>query len=256
MTDLSVFLIACGAVFLVWFTAPFLRWRICNVGNLLGGAVSLAVLLCGVFYKRLVAFIVQLCQTISVRILVGACLVAIAACILFALVVAVQTVRCARRTPPQNAVLLVLGCRVYGSRPSRLLRYRTECAAQYLKLHPHAVAVLSGGQGRDEAISEAACMYRMLTEAGIEPDRLLLESQSTSTKENIVFSKKVLQNHGFAERPVAVVTNSFHLLRACLMVKHCGLQAYGLAARSSILTFPTFFVRELLGLIKFFLLHK
>lgn len=253
---MSVFLIVFGAVFLFWFTAPFFRWRVCNPGNLLGGAVSLAVLLCGVFYTPLAAWIAHVRQTAAGRVLLCAVAAIFCACILFAVVIGLLTVRLAHQKIPVNAVLLVLGCRVYGARPSRLLRWRADRAAKYLKAHPQSVAVLSGGQGRDEAISEAEAMRRLLTQAGIAPSRLLLEDKSTSTQENIAFSGEILAKHGLSDRPVAVVTNSFHLLRACFMAKRWGMRAYGLAARSSVLSYPTFFVRELLGLCKFFLFHK
>ena len=101
-------------------------------------------------------------------------------------------------------LLLVLGCRVYGARPSRLLRWRADRAAKYLKAHPQSVAVLSGGQGRDEAISEAEAMRRLLTQAGIAPSRLLLEDKSTSTQENIAFSGEILAKNGLSDRPVGV----------------------------------------------------
>ena len=253
---MSVFLIVCGAVFLLWFTAPFFRWRICNIGNLLGGAASLAVLLCGVFYGPVFAWVAGVWQTAAGRVLLCAAAVLLGACVLLASAAGLLTVRLAHQKIPENAVLVVLGCRVYGERPSRLLRWRAVCAAKYLKAHPAALAVLSGGQGRDESISEAEAMRRLLTASGIAPGRLLLEDKSTSTQENIAFSGEILAANGLSGRPVAVVTNSFHLLRACLMAKRQGFQAYGLAARSSFLSYPTFFVRELLGLCKFFLFPK
>jgi hypothetical protein len=54
--------------------------------------------------------------------------------------------------------VIVLGCGVNGTEPSLSLRYRIDAACEYLTAHPDAVAVLSGGQGPDEDMTEAACM--------------------------------------------------------------------------------------------------
>ena len=64
-----------------------------------------------------------------------------------------------------------------------------------------------GGQGSDENISEAQCMYDALVRDGISADRLYLEPNSTSTKENLDFSLKVIEENGLS-RNIAVVTNT------------------------------------------------
>ena len=63
--------------------------------------------------------------------------------------------------------VLVLGCRVKGSTPSKALEKRVDKAFTCLNQNPDAVAVLSGGQGRDEFLSEAQCMKNMLVQRGI-----------------------------------------------------------------------------------------
>ena len=61
-----------------------------------------------------------------------------------------------------------------------------------IAVEPASSPVLSGGKGKDEPISEAEAMYRYLVYNGVNPDRLLLEERSTSTVENIAFSKVVM----------------------------------------------------------------
>ena len=62
---------------------------------------------------------------------------------------------------------------------------RTRRALLYLEENPGTRAVLSGGKGDGERISEAEAMYRYLTEHGIDGGRLIREERSTNTKEMI-----------------------------------------------------------------------
>ncbi len=115
--------------------------------------------------------------------------------------------------------VIVLGAQVRGKRPSRALRRRLERAAEYARENPDTVLILSGGQGPDEGISEAECMRRYLTEQGIEEKRLLLEDKSTTTRENLRFSAKLLDKE---EDRVGIVTNNFHICRALMVARRQG----------------------------------
>ena len=89
---------------------------------------------------------------------------------------------------PDLDYIIVLGAHVAGTRLSKALLERTRRALRYLEENPETRAVLSGGQGQGEQISEAEAMYRYLTEHGIDGSRLILEDRSTNTKENLDFS--------------------------------------------------------------------
>lgn len=159
------------------------------------------------------------------------------------------------RAVPQKPcpTLLVLGCQVQGSSPSLLLRDRIEAAAEYLAEHPEAVAVLSGGQGSGEQISEAECMYRELIARGIQAQRLYLEAQSRNTLENMRFSKTLMEQQGL-KGPVAVVSNDFHIYRAMKMAEDVGIEACALAAKSNYwFCRPTYMLREAMAMIKYWL---
>ena len=145
--------------------------------------------------------------------------------------------------------VIVLGCKVYGSTPSRYLRNRCKKAAEYLEKNPDAVAVLSGGQGYDEDISEAQCMENVLTGLGIDKSRLFKEEKSTSTAENIAFSKTVIEENGLSES-VLIVTNEFHEYRAKLICDKNGLDFHSSCSHSSLYTFLTYHTREMAALLK------
>ena len=134
-----------------------------------------------------------------------------------------------------------------------MLSYRINSAYDYLTKNPKSVAILSGGQGRGESISEAQCMFNELTEKGIEPNRLYLEDKSTNTFENISFSKNIIDKYGFSTE-VAVATSNFHLKRATMIAEKQGLTAKRISAETSQFLIPTYYVRDTLGVIKEFII--
>ncbi len=113
---------------------------------------------------------------------------------------------------------VVLGAAVHGSIPSRVLSERINAAYEFLIQYPEAKAILSGGKGRGENISEAECMYEHLVALGISPERLIKECESASTRENIEFSHKLTNATSFT-----LISSETHLYRACLVAKKAGL---------------------------------
>ncbi|WP_249646204.1 YdcF family protein, partial [Lysinibacillus sp. D3C2_S12] len=89
--------------------------------------------------------------------------------------------------------MIILGAKVKpGGVPSLSLKSRLEVAVQYLTIYPHVKVIVSGGQGPDEDRTEASVMKDYLEPNGIEASRIIIEDQSTSTYENLVFSKELL----------------------------------------------------------------
>ena len=88
--------------------------------------------------------------------------------------------------------IIVLGAHVDGTRMTLALLERTRRALLYLEENPGTRAVLSGGMGDGERISEAEAMYRYLTEHGIDGGRLIREERSTNTKENLDYSLELI----------------------------------------------------------------
>lgn len=155
---------------------------------------------------------------------------------------------------PVSAVI-VLGAGVNGETPSLTLRTRIDAAAAYLEEHTDVPVVLSGGQGPGEAITEAECMRRALVRRGVDESRLYPEERSTSTQENLRYSRAILEELGVdpAQR-VAIVTSDFHLCRARLMWG--GDTAAVPAHLPSALYFQcltvNYFIREAFGLAAYF----
>ncbi len=152
--------------------------------------------------------------------------------------------------------IVVLGAKVNGTEPSLSLSDRIRCAHAYLTEHPGTIAVLSGGQGADEEISEAQCMYNQLTALGIDPQRLWLEDQATSTWENLRFSLDLIaQRTGLRPKAIGLVSSEYHLFRAGLFAKSCGVEMAGIPAATSWVSIKlNYFMREVAGVWHYLIL--
>ena len=154
---------------------------------------------------------------------------------------------------PADAVV-VLGAGVNGKTPSLSLYTRLTAALDYLEENPDIPAVLTGGRGYGEEITEARCMYDWLTARGVDPARLLLEEQAGNTAENFAFSKELLEEQGIdpAEDSVAVVTNDFHIARSRLIAARQGYgHAFGVPAELPWLHLEVnYYLREAFAMVK------
>lgn len=152
-----------------------------------------------------------------------------------------------------NNYAIILGAKVKKDSLSLSLQYRLDAALQYANEHPHVIMILSGGQGPDEPISEAEAMRRFLTENGIAEERLILESASTSTYENILFSKKVLPSE---IKSITIITSDYHLARARKIAASLGLDSDAVSAETPKVVAAKLTVRERIALVKTYIVGK
>lgn len=248
MDKIQTVAIIAGAIFLIWFAAPLAAGGNLNLGNFTGMAFSLLLILYGIFKIRIHKGIVSLWDQKGGRVFLILLLAAAAVILIIAAVETVWMVKAARNSPPKNTTAVLLGCSVKGTRPSTILKERMDAAYEYLKENPGAVCILSGGQGAGEDISEAECMFRYLTEKGISGERLILEDTSTTTEENLVNTKAVLQELGLGME-ITIITSEFHEYRANAMAEKLGFLSYSTPSRTFIGFLPTFYVRELYGIL-------
>lgn len=158
---------------------------------------------------------------------------------------------------PREAVdhIVVLGAKVWKNGPSPTLWNRIYAAKAYLDAHPEAVAVVSGGQGTDEPIAESWAMYYELVELGIEPERILVEEKATSTWENLNFSLDLIEEaSGSRPEKIGVVSSDYHLFRASLHARECGVAFVGIPADSTWSQKINHFMREVAGVWHFLIL--
>jgi uncharacterized SAM-binding protein YcdF (DUF218 family) len=153
------------------------------------------------------------------------------------------------KEPPPEGVpyIIVLGARLHGEDMSLALYYRVQKALEYLKRNPESNVVVSGGQGPGEDITEAEAMARFFRENGIENERILLEDRSTSTLENLKYSRELL---GPEVEEVVIVSNDFHLFRAVLIAKRQGFEPHTLAAETPRIVRAKLWIREYVAVLK------
>lgn len=144
--------------------------------------------------------------------------------------------------------VIVLGAWWKNDRPSYILQQRLDAAVEYLRRNPDTFVIVSGGQGSNETMPEAEGMAMYLEAAGIEADRILLESRSGDTNENLKFSAMFVDK---AEDRVVIVTNNFHVYRAVRIAQKQGYaRVEGLAAPSYPAMVPNNLLREFFGVVK------
>ncbi|MBR5648443.1 YdcF family protein [Pseudobutyrivibrio sp.] len=150
--------------------------------------------------------------------------------------------------------LIVLGAQMRDNGPSIVFRYRLDAAADYLKKNPNAKVVVTGGQGANESISEGEGGKAYLMEQGISEERIITETESVNTEENIVNAISLIKADtakSEADMKIAVVTNNFHLFRGTLLAKrHTDATVIGIAAHTEYLYIPNNMVRESFGILK------
>lgn len=147
---------------------------------------------------------------------------------------------------PQSDYLIVLGAGVNGSAPSLSMVNRLEAALDYLEAYPDAVAIVSGGQGAGEDVTEASAMHDWLVAHGMPESRIVQEDQSTSTRENLENSFAIIRSRGGDPADgVAVVSSEYHLYRAKQMARALGAKPLGVAAETTLPTMRVnYFIRE------------
>ena len=152
--------------------------------------------------------------------------------------------------------IVVLGAKVRTTGPSASLWDRIHGAYDYLEAHPEVIAIVSGGQGDDEPMTEAKAMYDALVDLGIDPNRIWLEEKATNTYENIHFALDMIEEkNGQHPEKLGVVSSEYHLFRAGLFTKENGVGFVGIPARTSRPSqMINHFMREVAGVWYFWIL--
>lgn len=152
--------------------------------------------------------------------------------------------------------VVVLGAKAENDGPGVTLQERIRRTYDYLTENPNAMAVVSGGKGEDEPISEARCMCNALTAMGIDENRIWLEDQAASTWENLKFSLDLIEEKT-GQRPdaVGVISSEFHLFRVQVYARECGVSVTGIPAKTEDpVRWLHYFVREVAGVWHYLIL--
>lgn len=138
--------------------------------------------------------------------------------------------------------IIILGAQVKGKKITDSLKRRLDKAILYLRKFPDTKVIVSGGQGKGEDITEADAMAYYLIRFGIDEKKIIREDRSVSTRENLRFSRQFTDPE---QGITGIVTNGFHMYRACLIAKQEGYRnIYKIPASSNPVFQLNYLMRE------------
>lgn len=160
---------------------------------------------------------------------------------------------------PQDYLIVLGAGLINGDTVSKLLGSRIDRAITYYNKQvkkglPAPKVIFSGGQGKDEKVSEAFAMSEYAKQHGLPAEAVLLEDQSKTTLQNMQFSKSVaINDSGNTDFKAKFFSNNYHIFRAGLFAKEAGINANGVGSKTRFYFLPNAIIREFLAV---FMLHK
>ena len=154
--------------------------------------------------------------------------------------------------------LIIHGCGLAdGERLSRLLSSRVDKALEiYGKCRVTPVIIPSGGRGADEKLSEAQAMTDYLLAHGVPEDHILPEDCSSTTRENLLNSKKLIDERA-GKKKTALISSNYHIYRCLRLAREIGLPCTGIGANVALYYWPSAIIREFAAVFvnrKFFIM--
>lgn len=137
---------------------------------------------------------------------------------------------------------LVGGATVSPLLASRLERARAVHARQSRRGR-QPVLLTSGGQGPDEKLPESHAMADYLIERSFPAASIEREDRSTTTEENLRFSRSIMENANPGYRCV-IVTNNYHVFRTALTARRVGIRGYVVGSPTAAYFWPSAMIRE------------
>lgn len=243
---ISVLMIIIGAVLLLSFI-PALGASVMNTGTYAGSVIGVITILLGISAP----FVTQ-SKNKKIKYPFVAVLIIYAVLVVYAVILSAFMIsRAGNGKPEAGRTVVVLGCQVNDRGPSLMLRGRLDKAYELLSADETLMCVVSGGQGESEPVPEAEAMKSYLVNLGIDEKRIFKEDKSTSTKENLLFSRDIIDENGLS-RDIVIVTDVFHQLRATLGAEKYGYTVQNAGSETPFFLLSTFWVREWLALSYFF----
>lgn len=241
-----VFLCIIGAFFLANSVVLFFISNF-QMGVLLEFLLGAVLLLCGIFFEKL-----SLKAPVWLKLVCTALAVSVCASGVFLVGNGINDT-----ADYDEDVIIVLGAGVKGTRVGNNLKRRLDAAFAYYEKNNEVLIVVSGGKGPQESVTEAFAMEEYLLEKGVPQAKILKEEEASSTYENFLFSKKLLDErfeNGFS---ACFVTNDFHVFRAGGIAQKAGFEKINhIHSSTNKFTVISNTLRECLAVVKFAVLGR
>ena len=162
-------------------------------------------------------------------------------------------IRAAKHIPKEDKdYVIILGCMLKkdGTLTS-LLKARVDKAIEFAKIQKERSNkdikfIPSGGQGNDEIISEAEAMKKYLISQGIKPEDIIIESQSTSTAENLKYSYNIIMESK-EDAKISFATTNYHVFRSGVIANECGIDCEGMGSNTKWYFYSNALIREFIA---------
>lgn len=229
-------------VMMIWYLIPVVVAHVINSGNVCGIVVFMLIYQYARHFHQVNRFLILKHAKLGMLVLI---LVVVS---LVLSISALSAIANTSKTPQKKGTLVVLGCKV----GSTMAKERIDAAVAYMKEHPEAYAIVTGGTGRDEYMSEAEYMREQMVYEGIDSSHIVMEQSARNTYENLKNSAVLVDEKNLNEH-VIIVSNGFHLYRADLYASASHLTYDNLAAKTAWYLVPTYVTREMLAIIHLWL---
>lgn len=233
---------------IIWFLQPLFVYGL-TVGNIFGVLLCLAGIFLILFYKKLA----DKNKLLKWFMRISAAVYCTGLCWCVFLTVLMLQAQYTKAESGHNVI--VLGAQIYDENSLSLtMRQRVSAAKKYLDENKDSICIVTGGQGSNEPCTEALAQRNWFVSNGIDGSKIVMEDESTSTRENLRNSLKLAEEQGLSNEFV-ISTQGFHMFRALQIAKEEGVNASPLVAETEPLLYPGYYGRELMSLTKWIIEH-
>lgn len=235
----AVLIQAFAWIMMLLYVLPLFGAHVINSGNVCGFLFFLMISLYARHFQQVNRFLFLKHRGLGFPVLIVFIILLV---LIISALIHISSVHTNAKKP---GTVVVLGCKV----GSQMADERLNAASAYLKKHPSAYVIVTGGYGADESMSEAAYMRQQLVYDGIDSAHIIMESESKNTYENLRNALDLINEHQLNDH-IIIVSNEFHLYRAGLIASSLHLPHEYVAAKTAWWLAPTFFTREIMAVMK------
>ncbi|MBS7457136.1 YdcF family protein [Coralloluteibacterium stylophorae] len=127
-------------------------------------------------------------------------------------------------TTPRD-VAIVLGAAAYHINPSPVFEERIRHGVDLYRAGRVRRLIFTGGYGAGAAYAESQVARRFASARGVAEDDILIETASSTTRENLHEAARLMRDNGLAT--AIVVSDPLHMARGLRLAREAGIDAVG-----------------------------
>jgi len=117
---------------------------------------------------------------------------------------------------------------------------------QYEETRKKIKYIPSGGKGKDEVIAEAKAIKNYLVENGINEKDIIIEDKSTSTIQNMKYSKDKIDKIN-KDANISFSTTNYHVFRSGVIANNQGIECEGIGSKTKWYFYTNALIREFIA---------